>query len=358
MKTDFHPGARPALIGSIPVDDHTRALELIMQHTPEIPLWAQLPLFKKEGMLRQFAGGMPGLTETEDKFFIDTSSENFDAETLSFFEEYLTVTEAGGALSDTRFKLDTDTASGFFTMTGHLDSAEIKPFALKGQITGPLTFGTGITDQDGRAVFYNEQVRDMAVKLIGLKAAWQIKELSRFNVPSIVFFDEPALTGIGSSAFISISKEDVSAAFAEVVDAVHKEGGLAGIHVCANADWSILLDSKIDIISFDAYSYFDRFILYAEGIRKFIKNGGILAIGIVPTLNPDDVDRETAESLFTKFDEQLKKFEEIGLDRKEILDKTLITPSCGTGSLSLDRAVKVLEMTRDLSEMVKSGYDF
>ena len=37
------------------------------------------------------------------------------------------------------------------------------PVAVKGQVTGPITFCTGIADEQRRAIFYNEQVRDAAV---------------------------------------------------------------------------------------------------------------------------------------------------------------------------------------------------
>ena len=35
-----------------------------------------------------------------------------------------------------------------------------------------------------------------------------------------------------------------------------QEGGLVGVHVCANTDWSLVLDSSADIVSFDAYALF------------------------------------------------------------------------------------------------------
>jgi hypothetical protein len=103
----------------------------------------------------------------------------------------------------------------------------------------------------------------------------------------IIFIDEPALAGFGSSELISISKEEILACLREVVDAIHTDGGLAGIHVCANTDWSLVLESGADIVNFDAYAYFDRFILYGDPIREFLAAGGMLAWGIVPTLEPE-----------------------------------------------------------------------
>jgi hypothetical protein len=41
--------------------------------------------------------------------------------------------------------------------------------------------------------------------------------------------------------------------------------------------------TSIDIISFDAFGFLDRLILYADNLKSFFKRGGILCWGIVPT---------------------------------------------------------------------------
>lgn len=355
MKPEFKGDALPVLIGSIPVEDHDEALRLVTRYTPEIPLWAQLPAFRQEGMMLQFLPGMPGFTDTGERFFIDMASETFEQEMLEFYEAYLTITETGEGLENSRFALDRDWAAGFFKLLEHLEGGTDTLSAVKGQITGPLTFGTGVTDKEGKAIFYDDQLRDMAVKLIALKATWQVKQFSRFNLPTIIFFDEPALSAFGSSAFISISRDDLAGAFDEVIAAVHGEGGLAGIHVCANADWSLLLDSALDIISFDAYSYFDNFILYADSLKRFLARGGILAWGIVPTLNADDVEKETTASITEKLEEQISRVVELGVERETLIRQSLISPSCGTGALSLPLAKKVLAMTAEVSEKIRSS---
>ena len=151
--------------------------------------------------------------------------------------------------------------------------------------------------------------------------------------------------GFGSSAFISISRDEVTKCFEEVIETVHAEGGLAGIHVCANADWSIILESSVDIVSFDAYSFFDRFILYSDPIKKFIKSGRTLAWGIVPTSRSEDIERAEVESLVLSLEKKIGQIAALDLDQSAILSQSLITPSCGTGSLSLDNAIKVLRLT-------------
>ncbi|WP_232367070.1 hypothetical protein [Desulfocicer vacuolatum] len=37
------PRCLPLLVGSLPMEDHQKATGLMLEHTPEIPLWVQLP---------------------------------------------------------------------------------------------------------------------------------------------------------------------------------------------------------------------------------------------------------------------------------------------------------------------------
>jgi methionine synthase II (cobalamin-independent) len=355
MAINFKPNGLPVLIGSLPIDDHIAAVKLVFKYTPEIPLWVQLPIYKKEGMIAQFLPGFPGVTTEKDKTFINTTSKKIDEDFLEFYEDYLDVIEGKMDLGDSRFILTDDTARGFFAFTEHLQNLSYRPVAVKGQITGPVTFGLGLTDQNGKAIFYDEQLKDIAVKLLAQKARWQVGQLSKIGCPVIIFLDEPALAAFGSSSFISISRDQVLKCFEEVIEAVHVEGGLVGVHVCANADWSLILESPADIISFDTYSFFDRLILYPDQLKSFIQRGGILAWGIVPTLRDDDLEKETASSLVAMWEDQVQAVEAIGIDKSTILAQSLITPSCGVGSLRLDLTQKVLTLTRELSDITRKN---
>ena len=353
MPPTFQGNCLPVLIGSLPLKDHQEAAELVLRYTPEIPIWVQLPAFKEEGMIAQFLPGFPGAVTTEERTFIDTEGERFDSEFLAFYEDYVAQTESSAEVSDSRFALKPDTAGGFFALLDNVHALETPPVAVKGQVTGPFTFCTGLSDQNRRAIFYDEQLRDAAVKHLAMKAQWEVNQLSKLGCPVIVFFDEPALAGFGSSEFISITREEVGACLKEVFEAVQHAGGLAGIHVCANTDWSMILETSVDIVNFDAYSYFDRFALYPDQIVRFFESGRTLAWGMVPTLNAEDIEKETIDSLQASWDEKSKKLEALGIRRSNILKQSLITPSCGAGSLSTEHALKVLQLTKTLSENLR-----
>jgi methionine synthase II (cobalamin-independent) len=341
------------LIGSLPIADHEEAVRMVLEYTPEIPLWVQLPVHPQEGMMVQFLSGIPGFVQEEDRVFINTAGATFEDELLRFYEDYIMVTEGTSPLDSTRFALTEENAGGFFALLAEMKSTRPLPTALKGQITGPVTLATGLTDQHKRAVFYDDRILDVIVKNLAMKARWQVEKLSQWGVPAIVFIDEPGLAGFGTSAFISISRQDVARVLSEVIEAIHQAGGLAGVHVCANTDWSIILDSPADILSFDAYGFFDRLVLYKEPLKSFFDQGRTLAWGIVPTSNTEDIDGETVSSLIEKWQAQVARLEALGIDRARILAQALITPSCGTGSLPLDHAIKVLELTGQVSQRLR-----
>ncbi len=353
MTVRFKADCLPVLVGSLPLQNHAEALELVLRYTPEVPVWVQLPFYHQEGMLAQFTPGLPGLTATPEKIWVDTSGQDYETQLLAFFEDFLAVTDGGGSLEKTRFALTPETAAGFFVFMERIAGMANPPSALKGQVTGPITFGTGVKDQQARALFYDDQAREVVVKLLAMKARWQVEKLSRFNCPVIIFIDEPALAGYGSSEFISISRSEISACLNEVARAIQSAGGLAGVHVCANTDWSLLLESEIDIVNFDAYAYFDRFILYPESIERFLNAGGILAWGIVPTLKPTEIEKETVVSLLEQWRSKVAAIEALGIEPSVLRAQSLLTPSCGTGSISLEHAKKVLKLTRDLAAAVR-----
>lgn len=355
MPKTFQADGRPLLIGSLPLDDHARALDLVLAHTPEIPLWVQLPSHRAEGMLVQFAAGLPGLTVTPERVWVDTAREGFDDELLRFFETYLAVTEDGRPLEETVCALTPATAAGFFELLARVPELRPAPVALKGQVTGPITFCTGLKDPDGRALYYDEQLRDVAVKLLAMKARWQVERLAAAGFPVLLFIDEPALAAFGSSEMLGIPREAVIAALDEVIDAVHAASGLAGIHVCANTDWSMILETGVDIVNFDAYSYFERLVLFADPLRAFLDAGRILAWGIVPTAPPETVAAATADDLVARWEQQAAHLSALGIGRDTLLRQSLITPSCGTGTLALDLTRKVLTLTQTVSERLRRG---
>jgi methionine synthase II (cobalamin-independent) len=306
-------------------------------------------------MMNQFIEGLPGVVETEDKTYFDIAKAGFEDEQLAFYEEYLAATETPASLLSSRFVVSEARARGIYELR-KIAGQHPQIMAIKGQITGPFTLLTGLADQDHRLGYYNETFREMAVKALAMKGAWQVRFLKNLQLPVIIFIDEPALAGLGSSAFISIAKDDIAQDLTEVIDAIKQAGGLAGIHVCANTDWNFLLALDLDILSFDAHGFFDRLITCKEQIHDFLARGGVLAWGIVPTADVASIMSESSESLVALWERQTDLLLGGRWDKAAIVAQSLITPSCGTGALPLEAAQKVLALTRDVSSAIRKRH--
>lgn len=357
QKTDsFQADGHATLIGSIPLTSHDEALDLIFKHTPRIPLWPQLPGNLQEGMLVQYNEGLPVIETDGNRVFFNSDSEQYEANQLAFYEEYLAIVENFDLLSDSRFKMSRECAEGLYQLIENRLSEPGNILALKGQITGPFTLLTGLKDQNDRPGYYDPMIREMITKGLALKAAWQVSFLKKGHDNVIVFIDEPALAGLGSSSFISISKEDIAQDQTEMIEAIHRAGGLAGLHVCANSDWPLLLSLDYDILNFDAYGFFDRLIACRDDVYAFLARGGIIAWGLIPTSEEEHITKESSASLTARWEKQAGQLVNDAWSLPALLKQSLITPSCGTGALTPALASRVLQMTQEVSDNLRSKY--
>jgi hypothetical protein len=344
------PRGAPTLVGSMPHRDRERVIDFILSEMIEIPVWPQLSVYRGEQMMVQFIEGLPGLVTNDGRSLFLTKGSDFDGELLAFYDEYLAVTTGDLALHESRFRLGDETGETLFAFLDRLKKGGRSVTAVKGQTVGPFTLLSGLKDEDDRLALYDPRLRDVVVKALALKAQWQAEILGSCGAPALVFVDEPVLSAFGSSAFISVSADDIRAMLGEVVHHIHEAGGLAGIHVCANTDWSILFGTSVDVINFDAYTYFERFALYRRDILSFLARGGVVAWGLVPTTDESLACRESADSLREKWLKQAGSLTGPGLSLESLLQHSLVTPSCGCGSLGEGVAERVVRLTRQVSE--------
>lgn len=336
-------------IGSFPYKEPDPVAQLILEKLPDAPNWAQLPhLNFRESMYVQYSEGMPCVVidEEKQKIYFDTTGDTFEKLDV-FYEKYVNK-------DLDYFGISKDYSAGFYAFEKYLQNRDLSRLKyLKGQITGPISFGLTVTDQDKKSIFYNEELVDSLVKCCAMKAAWQIVRLKKYVPNIIIFIDEPYLSSFGS-AFINLTREQVIEYLDNVIETIHEYGGLAGIHCCGNTDWSILMDTSVDIINFDAYEYFQGMTLYPENLKTFFSRDGVLAWGIVPST--EKAQHENSESLLQMFEEKINILSQKGFDRSELLDRCIITPSCGMGSLSIELSEKILGIVNAMSIALKKKY--
>ena len=336
-------------IGSYPHNNVDDACDLILKTLPEIPCWPQLPeRDMNEEMLVQYTEGLPFLKidPVKKSVYIDMPEDNTD-KLEEFYNNYMSEDPGLFALSDSH-------ALGFSNMTRLLKEKKPEGLrAIKGQIVGPITLAGSLKDPEQIAMLHNPVLFDVIVKLLAMKACWQLDQYAAFGLPRIIFLDEPYLSSYGS-AFASLKKEQIVESLNEIFLAIHNRESLSGIHCCGNTDWTMLMETQVDIINFDAFGYMDTMLIYKKEVRTFLEKGGIMAWGIVPTT--DSIKDVTIGDLMDKMISAVDRLVESGIDQKLIIENSLITPSCGTGTMPLDEAEKAMTLTHELTVKLKDKY--
>ena len=243
-------------------------------------------------------------------------------------------------------------APGLYAMLDLIeqDAGHYGPY-IKGQTVGPVTFTAGILDRNGKPVLYNAELLEAMVNGLAIKAVWQALALAKTGKRPILFLDEPYLSGFGS-AFSSIQRHEVINILRTVIDYLRENSDtLIGIHCCGNTDWPMLIEAGPDIINFDAFDYMDHFLLYPDDIARFLKGGGTIAWGIVPTSGFSG--KESVDGLFSKLEEGLGCIHKWGINPEMIAERSILTPACGMGTMAPETAKKGMDLLSRLS--VKCG---
>jgi len=338
VKLEF--GCLPTAIGSMPHTNSSEACSSVMKCLHDIPAWPQLPMRSpKENMIIQFSEGFPGVVIDGDKIHIEPSAD-FESE----LEQIHIDCEQDNARE---YGISTECAAGLHAFLSKATGSKI----VKGQVTGPITWGLRVTSQDGLGILYDETLAETAAKFLRLKASWQENILREISPNTIIFVDEPYLVSLGS-VFTPIPEEKVPALLEEVLRGIK---GTKGLHCCGNTNWSVLLDTPIDILSFDAYNYASSLSAHSDKVKSFLEGGGSIAWGIVPN-EEEALVKESLSGLRDRLEEAMAPFTRDGVKFKQLIAQGLITPSCGLESLSPEAASQALELTAKLSHDLRSRY--
>jgi len=331
----------PTIIGSMPHTDPGVACVQIAHYLKDIPTWPQLPRRSfLENMYVQYSQGFPGVVvnEAEKKIYV-----NRNQELTSPLEQLYSAFLEGRA---DKFTISADYAAGLYRFLA-LDN--LAPKVVKGHVTGPVTWGLTVVDEDGKGILYDDILGDAVPKLLRLKATWQERELKKLCRRTIIFVDEPYMSAFGSVGMM-LSREKVVSLLNEVFGGIE---GLKGVHCCGNTDWSVILGSDVDIISFDAYNYAQSLSLYPKEVKRLLERGGTVAWGIVPN-EEETLNRESAASLKDRLEEAMAPFTRNGVSFRQLIAQGLVTPSCGLASLATEEAaVRALELLAELSLLIR-----
>ena len=150
------PTNQTTMMGSMPHLTPEEAMHALNQSPLTIPAWPQLPKRSfKEAMIPQYTEGFPGIQvdEKEQRIWVQWNDDLPNA-MAEFYEHVINENVEAFAISE-------DYAAGLHYTLQQLAQTNAQPPFLKGQVTGPFTFGLGLADQEHKSIWFDEQYRDI-----------------------------------------------------------------------------------------------------------------------------------------------------------------------------------------------------
>ncbi len=350
----FDPHGLITGIGSLPYISEETGVEKVLAALPLAPHWPQLP---RKGVENSFLGQFikplveSGLIASYQQPYFCTTQPDWQKKGEEFLELCITVEKEKGARLE-RFGLPPHGRKVLELFCDTLKKRGTGAAQLvKGQMSGPVTLGLYIKDDQGRAAYQDETQRQMLVKTLAGHARWQTGKLRELGLPVLISIDEPGLFILKSKLNEKDRQREKIRLLAdvnEVLNAIVVEAGIPAIHVCADTDWKWLFSTAAQVISFDALHYMDSMAEEAEGLEDFLHRRGVLMWGIIPTdkrafsLNISD--------LYRFMDLSLEKLTKKGINRNMLLRQSMLSPVCGTGMLSDQLAERIYELLHQLSK--------
>jgi len=307
---NFQGNCQTTAMGIMPFKDIGRALDLACGL--DLPFWPQLPNVNYyEDMYVQTSQHFPGIS-------IDMQEHKVNFNTQRFIEG---ISDYSEKLSDpATFKLSNEYSVVYHRFLA-LDLE--KYTAIRGQLTGPVSFGFRVVDENQRPIIYNDEVRALLYDFIARKANAQYRELKIKNDNAFVWLDEPGLGWVfsGLSGYSDTLAHEEFKQFWEEIESPR------ALHLCANVNLPYLLSMGIDLLSFDAYQIQLMPKGYAAAVADFINKGGVIAWGIVPT-DADSLNMETPEKLAARLTEYWNVVSQnAGVGMRQLARQALIAPS-------------------------------
>ncbi|HHX74907.1 MAG TPA: hypothetical protein GX699_08390 [Firmicutes bacterium] len=337
-------------IGSLPCKTPAQALELIFKHVPLLPHWPQLPAAgKAEGMIRQYLSPLADsglVAEREDMNpYFATEEEGWEERLANFDRLLASPTEE----TVSAFAFPPEAAAGFYAFLDHLSHKGCGPARLlKGQLTGPLTMGIMVTDGKLQPAFYHHRLRGILTGSLAMHLRWQARELKQFNLPVLLFLDEPGLYACGKAGHAARLRDNLTKCYELLLQTAQAEGILLGIHACAGVDFGLLFSLPFAVVNIDTYNYFKALLPYSQELNNYLQRGGVVAFGLVPT--SAQVEQETAAGLLARLQEQMEQLAARGVDLNRLRRQVLFTPSCGAGTLTERQASLIYRLLQQVAE--------
>ena len=289
-------------VGMLPYTSLKHAVAMVAKLYQTFPFIALLPNISSTDNLQNLTfENMPGIVFQNNKIEFHTGTSKYEKLMSDLNKAYnspsLETLEA--------FSFNSVFLEKYFQMIKKFKS----PNACI-NILGPFTVSQLLTAAAKEQILADKSYRKLFIQSICVKTLWVIEKIKQCcpdTVP-VVILEEPMLYQLGviKRENSDITSELVTVMLSQVVEKLKKYGAIVGIQCMEKCDWSIPIKSGVDLISYDAYNNPNNLGIIPDILTEFLRRGGMINWGIVPTLS-DNMIKELGtdylhKRLLTTFD--------------------------------------------------------
>lgn len=344
MSLPFAPACLPLLLGGLPHRNAAQALEIARRYTGQLLAWPQLPQrsFREQSFVQSMLG-FPGLIidEAQSRVYVDRQRAEHEMNTLGL--AYLEDRYGFAALA-------AEDAAGLDELLRQGKSLR-GCLALKGQLMGPISLATQITDEHDRPLIYDDMLFDALVQHLELRAEWQQLRLSEWNKTTIICVDEPFLEMVGLP-FVPIDWARVRQQIGLVLEDVH---GCKALFAGGTCDWPEVFQLSVDMIITNIAENSTALTAAAPALGTFFEREGALGLGVVPA-DEEAVMQATAARLADQVGAFAAQLGSAGFAADQLLRRCIITSAGTISRLSVAGAERAIQLMNETSMLVRTQY--
>lgn len=332
------------LLGGLPHQNPTQAVELSRRYAGALLTWPQLPRRGfRERLFVQSAARFPGLVADASRaqVYVDGNAARHELDRLAL--AYLDADIEYAALTS-------DDAAGLFELLRQ-NTAPKGTLALKGQLLGPISLAIQLTDSRQRPLIYDETLFEALTQYLCLYAAWQDARLAELSDVTIICLNEPFLEMV-DLPFLPIDWECARDHLDEVLREIT---GCKALFAGGAVDWSRLVETSAELIVVDVFAHADAFVAAVPTIAGFIDRGGLIGLGCVPA-DEGALYGLTAATLLDRLSVLMTTLELVHLPADRLLPHVVITPNDVLSRLSVEAAERALQLVHEVSLLLRQQY--
>ncbi len=321
-------------VGSLGEPDFAIPIEYIKKLN--LPYTYQLTASRDEDMIRQFAVLVDEFEEEGD-FILDVD-----------IHTYREITSE----DDTLLPEENNLHALYSLMDGTK-----YPF-FKTQQTAPSTMCFSIRDSDGKQLV-NRSMFHFFERLMSRIAQGQLEHLRKHCKTIIFCQDDPGLGFVNNMIENGQVTDLTLEQIIEKTDGIFPEGVIPAFHFCDDwrslkkDSWYPLWESRPKLAHIDVARYPPEVDSeQAEKMNRFLKNGGGLALGVLPNVD-DGFTQPILDTLRSNLEIVLQAFVKSGVDLELVERNSMVSTQCGLSGASPKLTREIHEVSGEFHSIFK-----